>query len=95
MEVKQGQSFWDLVVQLTGDIDNAFAMSLLNDRSTTDLLALGDTILPNGQIKKNVVNLFTEDNIPATYEAYPSNDVNAPNIGGIGFMGIEETFIIS
>jgi hypothetical protein len=96
MIAKQGQNFWDLVIQETGSIDNAFEMSLLNpDRSVTDVVAIGTDIISSSITRKKIVDQFNELNFPATAEEFPSSGDLSPNIGGIGYMQIETSFIVS
>ena len=93
---RQGQNFWDLVIQETGSIDNAFEMSLLNpDRSVTDVVAIGTDIISSPMTRKKIVDQFNEFNYPATAEDFPSAGLSAPVIGGIGYMAIGESFIVS
>lgn len=68
--IYQGQSFLDKVVECTGDIDNAFVMSLLNGFSMTDNRDIGETILAPVPTRKAIVSVFTEKNRPATANKY-------------------------
>lgn len=95
MIAKQGQCFFDLVIQGTGNIENAFAMALLNGLSMTDYLAIGQEVLPGPVTNKSVVALFGPKNYPATCEPFPTAGELSPVLGGIGYMIIEETFIVS
>lgn len=95
MIAKQGQCFFDLVIQGTGNIENAFAMALLNGMSMTEDLVIGQKVLPSAVTTKSVVALYGPKNYPATYEALPDSGELSPILGGIGYMIIEETFIVS
>lgn len=95
MIAKQGQCFFDLVIQGTGNIENAFAMALLNGLSMTDSLTIGQEVAPSTVTSKAVVALFGPKNYPATCEALPESGVLSPVLGGIGYMIIEDTFIVS
>jgi hypothetical protein len=45
IKVLPGQSFYDLSIQYTGSIDNAFNIALANQRSVTDKLQANDLII--------------------------------------------------
>ena len=62
-----GQSFYNKVVECTGDIENAFAMLLLNKKtSTTERLQVGEVLKVSEVTDFEVVDYFTELNRPAT-----------------------------
>lgn len=62
-----GQSFYNKVVECTGDIENAFAMLLLNKKtSTTERLKVGEVLKSTEVTDFEVVDYFTELNRPAT-----------------------------
>jgi len=62
-----GQSFYNKVVECTGDIENAFAMLLLNKKtSTTERLQVGEVLKVSEVTDYEVVDYFTELNRPAT-----------------------------
>ncbi|WP_271783863.1 hypothetical protein [Aquimarina algiphila] len=89
--VYQGQSFLDKVMELTGSIENAFEMALLNGVSITDDLEI-DTTLKNTSVTHPLVTqLFNETNRPATACPVVPNDLKDE---GINFMEIEEDFIV-
>ncbi|RWX00907.1 hypothetical protein [Flavobacterium cerinum] len=90
--VKQGQSFFDKVLELTGSIENSFDMSLANDSSLTDDLAIGDEILATTVTNKAVIAIWSGLNEPATM--ITDNSVVAPP-SGIGYMQIGTTFKVS
>lgn len=54
----QGQTFFDKVLELTGDVTNALAMAALNDVSLTASLAIGNIINPAGSYDNSIVALF-------------------------------------
>lgn len=93
MKVKQGQSFFDMVIQGTGDINQAFDMAVLNQLSATDRLSIGDIIEPNKNLKTSIVRLFQKDNIPAT-ELNNDHEILTVPPAGIGFMAVGVTFKI-
>jgi len=92
MKVKQGQSFLDMVVQGTGGIENAFEMSLANERSITDDVVIGEELMPTAVTDKVMQRLLRQTQ-PATAVANYDAEFN-PVSDGIGVMIIEETFIV-
>ncbi len=63
------QSFLDLSIQYTGNVYNAFDIALANNKSITDALTVGETlIIPNGLTKSNKELQYFEARglIPAT-----------------------------
>lgn len=93
MRAKQGQSFFDLVIQGTGNIENAFAMSILNGVSITAELNIDQKILPAGEIKTGIIELWEEKNLPAT-ALTNANFADVIADDGIGAMIIDDTFIV-
>lgn len=92
--VKQGQSFLDKAIELTGNIDNVFAMTKLNGLSATTELSVGQEILPAGTVRKSIVQQWDDKNTPATALTDAQQAVILPP-DGIGAMIIEDTFIVS
>ncbi|MGE4345946.1 MAG: hypothetical protein AB7D46_00885 [Flavobacteriaceae bacterium] len=66
IEVKQGQSFFDVVVVGTGSITNALAMALKNNVSVTEKRQTGDVIIMAGTERKAITKLFGKTHYPAT-----------------------------
>lgn len=66
IDVKQGQSFFDVVITGTGDITNAFAMAVENNCSITDLIESGEVLRTAGNQKKTITALFGKKHYPAT-----------------------------
>lgn len=93
MIVKQGQSFFDMVLQGTGNIDNAFEMAVLNNRIMTDCLEIGDLITPSEVTDKRITSLFNANNLPATALADRGGEYPG-GFRGIGEMIIGSTFIV-
>ena len=88
----QGQCFLDKVLELTGDIENSFAMSLLNEVAITDDLVLGKEVKASAPSKKKIVAFFDEYNRPATnFNAIQQESISN---NGIGYMIIGKNFII-
>ncbi|MEY4902575.1 MAG: hypothetical protein RLZZ292_390 [Bacteroidota bacterium] len=92
-KVYQGQSFLDKVIEMTGSVDNAFAMAVENNRSITDTLAIGTILTYSGAVTKSITSLFNENNRCATALTKQNQELIIPD-EGIGAMVIEDTFII-
>lgn len=91
--VYSGQSFLDKVLECTGDVENAFAMALLNGISITDDIVVGQEIKPSAITNKYVAEYFAEQFKPATN--LTELQIESIDPGGIGFMAIGTTFIVS
>lgn len=92
-KVKQGQSFLDKVTQFTGSCEKALEMALLNNKSITDALEIGEVIIPGTVTNKTVVAFFNTTNQPAT--AATINELLDVEDLGIGKMAIKSTFIVN
>lgn len=57
-KVKQGQTFFDTVIEATGDITNAFDMAMANSLSITDVLFNQMDVVVAGTEKKVITQLF-------------------------------------
>jgi len=74
-KVQQGQTFFDSVIETTGDVTNAFDMALANDISVTDVLFNQMDLVVAGTEKRTVTQLFkiqkpaTQDNDETFNEA--------------------------
>ncbi len=66
IEVKQGQSFFDVVVVGTGSITNALTMALKNNVSVTEKRETGDVLALAGTERKAITQLFGKTHYPAT-----------------------------
>lgn len=66
IEVKQGQSFFDVVIVATGNITNVFSMALANNISVTDSLEVGEEFSVIGNQRKPITGLFGKTHYPAT-----------------------------
>jgi hypothetical protein len=93
MKTKQGQNFLDAVIQETGSIDNAFAMSLINSYGITDDIPVDTELLVTGSVNTQVTSLWGSKRQPASALLYTDNALIIP-ADGIGAMIIEDTFII-
>jgi len=91
-KVYQGQNFIDKVLETTGSSENAFEMALLNGVSLTDSVAIGQELERSMITRKGMVKLFNAQNRPAS--ALEKKRPTAPGNEGIGFMEIENNFIV-
>lgn len=92
-KVQQGQSFIDMVCQLTGSFEDVLAMAILNEKSITDSLNIGDELTGSGIKNPEVVNLFSKKQ-PATENILVMAD-NPDQLEGIGYWIIEKTFKVN
>lgn len=92
-EVKQGQSFLDIVLQSTGSIDNAVAMSLLNNCSITSDVIPG-TVLEFSEITNKELSIyFSVDNQEPATNILLTSETNVPE--GISYWSISNTFKVT
>ena len=91
--IYQGQSFFDKVIETTGNIENAFQMAVLNGISLTEDLPIGMELKISEVTNKRIVGLFNEYNRPATAITNQNHELIVPD-EGIGAMIIESTFIV-
>lgn len=64
--VKQGQNFFDVVIEATGDLANLFAMAQANDITITNMLEIGTVLIVAGNIKTSITSLYGGNYAPAT-----------------------------
>ena len=75
-KAKQGQSFFDVVIESTGAITNTFEMALANNISITDEVFNQMELVVAGTEKKAITQLFliqhpaTKDHTVASYSDY-------------------------
>lgn len=92
-EVRQGQSFLDMVLQGTGSIDNVIAMAVANDIPITADLIIGQKLKLTQATKPAIVSFFTPiQKRPAT--AWNLIDFE-PKPEGISYWAINNDFIVS
>lgn len=94
--VLSGQSLYDIAIQYTGDVLNTYAIALVNGKSVTDSLAVGELIMiPDGlTIAIKEVNYLSSLGIlPATGITVDQETVLIPELG-IGTMVVGITFIV-
>lgn len=92
MKVLEGQSLFDVAVQITGSIEGVFTIASENDISVTENIMPGSNITPSVIVNKEIVDYYSTKNLkPATGLNLSEED----SLTGIGSMTIEENFIIS
>lgn len=91
-KVYAGQSFLDKVIEITGSVENAFSMAILNGVSITDPVVVGTELNASIVTVKGIVVLF-EYNRPATAITNQNHELIVAD-EGIGAMIIENTFIV-
>lgn len=95
-QVLHNQHLMDFALQHTGSFENSFPIALLNGKSVTDSLGAGEILgIPEKIIKDDVLlNYYTQKQVePAT--AITQSQIDELEANGIGYMIIEETFIVS
>lgn len=89
------QSWFDIAVQQTGSVMNAYAISFANGgRSVTDEITPGEAIVIPSEIeilKKTVQYLAAKKSIPSTAIQKPP----VPPANGIGFMRVGINFKVA
>lgn len=92
-KIKQGQCFLDMVIELSGSVDNAIEMAMLNNVSITDRLKINDVVVCNNITNKRVVQLFKNKN---TATALSTDDYNIiKGLQGVGVWIVGIDFIVS
>lgn len=91
--VLAGQSLLDKTIEMTGNVDNAFAVALANGVSVTDGLQVGAELSPSGAIKQNIVQLLAASATAVATEYSPKPGEETPE--GIDFWAIGSTFKVS
>lgn len=89
-EVKQGQSLFDIAIELTGDVENIFLIAMANNISITDALESKAKIKIIGNEKTKIVNIFNQLHYPAT--AISATDTIVPQLEGIDYWAIQLDF---
>ncbi|HUH26511.1 MAG TPA: hypothetical protein VLY87_07775 [Flavobacterium sp.] len=78
-KVKQGQTFFDTIIETTGDITNVFEFALLNDVSVTNDVVTGQNILIPETIKISSIK-FKKGHYPA------SKDIETVNESSLDYL---------
>ena len=88
---KQGQWLGDIAVREAGSIEALVEMAIKNDISITDKMTVGSFWQKPSSANKRVMNYYNINNIyPAT-----ATEPDGKNFGGIGYMAVDITFLIS
>lgn len=91
--VRRGQNLLDLAIINTGDVTRCFEIAMLNNIPVSSDLNIEDEIaMPSNVINTDVVSIFNSKNQPAT--AFTEQN-DAPQLGGIGYMRIGGNFKVS
>ncbi|MEI8087096.1 MAG: hypothetical protein WCG93_12880 [Paludibacter sp.] len=94
LKVLSGQTFFDLALQSSGNVEAAFELALLNELIVSDDLNAGHELTMTAIVNKQIANYYTNKNIkPATY--ITATTVLPENEGGIEFWAIETEFLVS
>ncbi|SEG39579.1 hypothetical protein SAMN05421847_2194 [Halpernia humi] len=91
-KVQQGQSFIDMVCQLTGSFEDILAMAILNNKSITEVVAIGEEIAGTGIRDIDTVTQFSKKQ-PATADLENIEDPEE-NLEGISYWIINKNFIV-
>lgn len=93
--VKNGQSLFDIALQMCGNAESAFDLALMNGLAVSDELTNGQVLELPAVAEKQIVQQYAVDNVfPAT--AITADQYNETIEGeGIEFWGIGFDFIIS
>lgn len=90
-KVKQGQSFIDIICQATGSLDNVISEAIVNKKSITDNLLIGEEIFTQKEIDSEVIKILSRKN-PSTNGTV---EMLGENLEGIGNWIINLDFIVS
>lgn len=91
-KVQQGQSFIDMVCQLSGSYEDVVNAAILNGRSITDDVAIGETIATENILNSDVVKQFAKKRPATNISTYTGDSV--PELEGIGYWIINKTFVV-
>lgn len=91
--VQSGQSLMDKAIELTGSVDNSFAMSVANGLSITDDLEVGVPVSETGLFIPSIIEFFTGAACSLATAYLPEPNQAAPK--GIDYWAIGSTFIIT
>lgn len=93
-EALQGQSFIDLTIQETGTVESLVAMAVLNNRSVSASLSIGQVLSKTAIKNTRVVSFLAPDNKrPATEIVL--NEFIKEKPEGISFWAIGVDFVVS
>jgi predicted transcriptional regulator len=89
------QSWFDISIQYTGNIYNAFTIANANNRSLTDILITDEiVIIPDELLLSNkAIQYFEARNLKPATGYLGTTSLNIPT--GIGYMAVGTDFIIT
>ena len=94
ISVKDRQTLLDIALQTSGSVEAVVELALANGLSITDELADGNELATAGVAEEAVVNRYEINGIfPATEAS--DEERSAMAYEGIGFMAIENDFVVS
>ena len=95
--VLHNQSLFDIAIQHTGNVMNAFQIAKENGMSLTELLAPGSTIKITDQIEinKDVLGYYLAKKIQPATGTTEETDNGAQELEGIGYWIIDKNFRVS
>lgn len=92
--VKDRQTLLDIALQTSGSVEAVMELAIANGRSVTAVLEDGDELTVAGVADATVVNRYEINGIfPATEAS--DEERSAMAYEGIGFMAIENDFVVS
>jgi len=86
---KQGQWPGDIAIQESGSLESVFELAQRADLSITDKLVAGTVLESPGAMDRRVMNYYSLNGI------VPATDSGMLTIGGIGYMGVAISFVVS
>lgn len=91
--INQGQSIFDKAIEMTGSVENAFELAILNGLSITEDLVKGDELMQISVSNKEVVSFFEDTKSSNGLKVESEEMINDDNFV-IGSMMIKNTFIV-
>ena len=91
-KAQQGQSFIDMVYQETGGFGDIVEIAVLNGKSITEDIQIGETILIDKVVNPTLKN-YLQRRKPATAIRY--KQTTESRLQGIGYWAIQTDFKIS
>lgn len=91
-KAQQGQSFIDMVYQGTGGFEGIVDAAVLNGKSITEDITIGENILVGETTNNSIKNILQRKN-PAT--AIQHKEARTKKLEGIDYWVIQSDFIIS
>lgn len=98
MNILHNQSFLDIAIQHTGSVESAFVLALQNNKSLTDELESGGSLIADSKqliVNKDILSYYQSKNIqPATAINNQLSTIN-DKPEGIDYWAIQMDFIVS